>query len=106
MKYLYAQSKLLVQPSYYEGFGMPPLEALTVGTQAIISDIPVFKEIYGSLPVTFFKTGDSGDLAEKLLAKNKEISDTKKIDLSSIEELYSYKRSAKIICDTLATFKK
>lgn len=106
LKYLYAQSKLLVQPSYYEGFGLPPLEALTVGTQAIISDIPVFKEIYGSLPVTFFKTGDSGDLAEKLLAKNKEISDTKKIDLSSIEELYSYKRSAKIICDTLVTFKK
>ncbi len=45
----------LIQPSLYEGFGIPPLEAMTLGTQAIISDIPVFKEIYHDFPVRFFK---------------------------------------------------
>lgn len=104
LKYAYAESRLLVQPSLYEGFGIPPLEALTLGTPALISDIPVFKEIYGNLPVTFFKTGDSDDLAEKLIALNKDT--PPQIDLSAVEGLYSYKRSADIICKTMEDFKR
>lgn len=64
---LIAAAKALVQPSLYEGFGIPPLEALYLGTNVILSDIPVFEEIYEGLPVTFFKVGDNEDLAEKLL---------------------------------------
>ena len=104
LKYAYAESKLLVQPSLYEGFGMPPLESMTCGTPALISDIQVFKEIYSSLPVTFFKTGDSNDLCEKLLSLNK--TEPPEIDLSKIESLYSYKRSASIICETMSKLKK
>ena len=63
---LLAEARLLVQPSLYEGFGIPPLQALYAGTRALISDIPVFKEIYADYPVTFFKAGDTADLAEKL----------------------------------------
>ncbi|WP_294429729.1 glycosyltransferase family 1 protein [uncultured Treponema sp.] len=100
LKYLYAESKLLVQPSLYEGFGIPPLEAMTVGTQALISDIPVFKEIYGNLPVTFFRAGDSEDLANKLLESIK--AESKPINLSVVEELYSYERSANIILESMA----
>jgi glycosyltransferase involved in cell wall biosynthesis len=60
-------ASLLVQPSLYEGFGLPPLEAMVLGTQALISDIPVFREIYAEYPVTFFKTGDTNDLKEKIM---------------------------------------
>ena len=62
-----ASASFLVQPSLYEGFGLPPLEALYLGTQPIISDIPVFKEIYGDLPVVFFKTGDAEDLRDAIM---------------------------------------
>ncbi|MFA6857377.1 MAG: glycosyltransferase family 1 protein [Treponema sp.] len=68
LKQLYEKASLLVQPSLYEGFGLPPLEAMTLGTNALISDIPVFREIYAQYPVTFFKNGDSCDLALKLLS--------------------------------------
>jgi glycosyltransferase involved in cell wall biosynthesis len=34
-------------PSVYEGFGLPPVEALAVGTPALVSDIPVTREILG-----------------------------------------------------------
>ena len=61
-----ASAKFLVQPSLYEGFGLPPLEALYLGTQPIISDIPVFKEVYGDLPVIFFKTEDAKDLFQNI----------------------------------------
>jgi glycosyltransferase involved in cell wall biosynthesis len=64
---IYAKAKVLVQPSLYEGFGMPPLEALNLDTDVILSDIPVFKEIYANFPVTFFKCQDSKDLAQKLI---------------------------------------
>ena len=62
-----SQASLLVQPSLYEGFGLPPLEAMALGTHALISDIPVFREIYADFPVTFFRAGDADDLKHKLL---------------------------------------
>lgn len=65
---LVARACLLVQPSCYEGFGIPPMEALYLGTNVLISDIPVFREVYQNLPVTFFKVGDVIDLKNKLMA--------------------------------------
>ena len=48
MKWLMAHAKALLFPSRAEGFGIPPLEALSLGTPAIVSDIPVLREIYGN----------------------------------------------------------
>lgn len=47
---LYAHARALLVPSFDEGFGLPPLEALVVGTRVIVSDIPIFHEILGELP--------------------------------------------------------
>ncbi|QQO09794.1 glycosyltransferase family 4 protein [Breznakiella homolactica] len=58
---------LLVQPSLYEGFGIPPLEAMSQGTPALVSDIPVFKEIYRGFPVSYFEAGNVLSLKEQLL---------------------------------------
>jgi len=66
MEYLSAAA-LLVQPSLYEGFCLPPLEAMVLGTNALISDIPVLKEIYSDFPVTFFRSGDLLDLKKKMM---------------------------------------
>lgn len=46
MKWLMMHCKALLFPSRIEGFGIPPLEALALGTKAIVSDIPVMHEIY------------------------------------------------------------
>jgi glycosyltransferase involved in cell wall biosynthesis len=62
-----AKATVLVLPSLYEGFGIPPMEAMYLGTNAIISDISVFQEIYDGFPVTFFRSGDVEDLKDKLL---------------------------------------
>ena len=96
LKNLYKKTKRLVQPSFYEGFGMPPLEAMSLGTKAIISDIPVFKEIYRNFPVTFFKTGNCNDLAEKLLSIKDETDEIKEFP-----QIYSFEKTAEIIQKTL-----
>ena len=93
---LYRTSTLLVQPSLYEGFGLPPLEALSLGTKALISDIPVFKEIYEGFPVTFFRSGDSDDLAKKLAFCANDAS-----PIPPIPDRYSFKKSADIILAAL-----
>ena len=42
---LYKNAKALILPSYYEGFGLPIIEALSVGCPVIVSDIRVFREV-------------------------------------------------------------
>ncbi len=42
---LYAQAFALVFPSLYEGFGLPPLEAMSAGCPAIVSKIPSLEEV-------------------------------------------------------------
>lgn len=94
LKLTYQKAKLFIQPSLYEGFGMPPLEALNLGTNVVLSDIPVFKEIYENFPVTYFKTKDINDLEQKILETyNKEIPTT-------IPNTYSFKNTYNIIIST------
>jgi glycosyltransferase involved in cell wall biosynthesis len=67
LRELLSGAALLVQPSLYEGFGLPPLEAMISGTGVLISDIPCFREIYEGFPVHFFHAGDRLDLKNKLM---------------------------------------
>lgn len=43
---LYNKSVGFLYPSLLEGFGLPGLEAISAGTITLLSDIPVFKEVY------------------------------------------------------------
>ena len=44
---LYRHANVFVYPSLYEGFGIPPLEAMMCGCPVVVSDIEVFREVYG-----------------------------------------------------------
>ena len=44
---LYRLASVFVYPSIYEGFGLPPLEAMASGTPVVACDIPVVREVVG-----------------------------------------------------------
>ncbi|ABE46798.1 glycosyltransferase family 4 protein [Polaromonas sp. JS666] len=43
-------ARALLFPSFVEGYGMPLVEALLLGTPVVASDLPVFREIAGDIP--------------------------------------------------------
>lgn len=89
----------LISPSLYEGFGIPPLEAMSLGTPVIMSDIPVYKEIYAKFPVTFFKTGNAQDLYKHLLRlPSAPVCVDEQIALT-----YHYQNTAQLIINNLIT---
>ena len=44
---MYAHARFLAMPSLYEGFGLPPLEAMACGTPVICSDRTSLPEVVG-----------------------------------------------------------
>lgn len=61
-----AGASVLVFPSRYEGFGLPPVEAFACGTPVVASDIPVLREVLGP-HATYAAEGDAEALAAALV---------------------------------------
>lgn len=45
-KVLMRECKVFLYPTFYEGFGIPPLEALSTGTDIIVSDTECMREVF------------------------------------------------------------
>jgi glycosyltransferase involved in cell wall biosynthesis len=62
---LYAAARVVVCPSRYEGFGLPVVEAMAVGTPVIVSNGGALPEIAGDA-ADVFPVGDASALARAL----------------------------------------
>ncbi len=79
--YLYNAARLLVHPSFYEGFGLTPLEAMTCGTPVIVSNTAAIPEVVGDaavlinphdidgLTVAMWRTLTENELRQSLIGK-------------------------------------
>lgn len=54
-----------ISSSLYEGFGLPVLEAQSFGVPTIISDIPVYRELFGESAI-YFEIKNSNELANQI----------------------------------------
>jgi len=61
---MYRRAKFLVFPSVYEGFGLPPLEAMACGTPVIAAKTSSIPEVIGQAGLYF-----AADAVEELAAK-------------------------------------
>ncbi|MCY7321473.1 MAG: glycosyltransferase family 4 protein [Phormidesmis sp. CAN_BIN36] len=62
----YSKADVFVYPSYYEGFGMPILEAMTLGAPVVAANTSSLPEVAGDAAL-FVEPNDVADLAEAIL---------------------------------------
>lgn len=63
----YRHAAVFVYPSLYEGFGFPPLEAMSLGCPVIASDTSSLPEICGTAAI-YFNPEDAAELGRKLIS--------------------------------------
>ena len=51
LRALYSAAHAFVSATVYEGFGLPPLEAMACGCPCVVSDIPAHREVCGDAPL-------------------------------------------------------
>lgn len=63
---LYKKATAFVFPSLYEGFGIPPIEAMSYGCPVVASDIEVMHEVCGESAI-YVNPTDEDDIRDKIL---------------------------------------
>jgi len=71
LKIIMSHAELFIFPSLYEGFGIPILEAMAVGTPVVCSNIPPLQEV-GAEAAVYFDPHNEKNMAEEI---NKLIND-------------------------------
>lgn len=101
---LYRGAKLFVFPSFYEGFGLPPLEAMACGTPVITSNLSSLPEVVGEAGVLVDPQNPAklASAIESLLTDKAAYSRLKKLSLEQAER-FSWEEAAK---QTLAVFEQ
>lgn len=66
LRALYSSCRAFIYPSIYEGFGLPPLEAMACGAPVIASRIPALAETTGGAAL-LFDPGNVDELTQNIL---------------------------------------
>ncbi|OGY42263.1 MAG: hypothetical protein A3G57_01095 [Candidatus Andersenbacteria bacterium RIFCSPLOWO2_12_FULL_45_8] len=97
---LYQAAELFIYPSFYEGFGFPPLEALLAGTPVITSNNSSLPEVAGD----FATMVNPYDVAELAQVMGEQLRDRPKVTTATIEKIkqkFSWDRAARQTLEVL-----
>jgi glycosyltransferase involved in cell wall biosynthesis len=100
LRALYDHALALVYPSTYEGFGLPPLEAMQCGCPAIVSDHDVLVEIGGDA-VLRSGVNDVDSLAASMRAIHSDPALRESLKARGLEhaQRYTWDKTARILLD-------
>ena len=90
---IYNLATVYCQPSFYEGFGLPVLEALACGTPVVAAKTQALVELAEGA-VVFVNPNDPEDIAKGF---------EKRIKYPKLPRVYSWEKTAK---ETLEVYKK
>lgn len=93
---LLGSARALVFPSLYEGFGIPPLEAMTLGCPVIASDIPPAREVCADAAL-YFDPADDAALAAHMAESLIRPDDARRDAGLRRADHYAWSRSAEVI---------
>jgi len=95
----YHHADAVVYLSEYEGFGLPVLEGLAVGKPVVVSDIPVFRELYGD-----FVVRTPMDVEAVLDALRAVLRGHRPARAEPLLQKYTWERTARTVGDALMNF--
>lgn len=101
LKYLYKNCDLFTYLSFYEGFGLPPLEAMSYGKTCIVSNTSSLPEVVGGAGIMV----NPYDINEIIISMSKELK-SKSINGEDIEKntkKFSWKKCS---LDTIKSYSK
>ena len=98
---LIEKSSALIFPSYIEGFGIPPVEAIAKGKPVIVSNIEIFKEILGDSATYFDISDDFNNSICSLYEAMIEYKDNNNLDIT---ERILEKYNGKVLTEKLVDF--
>ena len=95
LKKLYKKAKIFLFPSLYEGFGIPPFEAMASGTPVISSNVASLPEVCGD-SAYYVNPYDVNDIAKGMETVLKDEELQKELIQKGLErvKLYSWEKSA------------
>lgn len=102
---LYQAAKVFVFPSFYEGFGLPPLEAMACGIPVATSETSSMPEVCGDKNALFFDPRNIEDMTEKIWEAWSDEGLRKKLSDRGVRRAseFSWKKMAE---ETLDVYKK
>lgn len=102
---LYAEAEWFVYLSLYEGFGLPPLEALACGTPVIVSDIPVLREVTADASIRV-APDDADAVAEALLLAAEDSASRKRMAARGLQQAakFDWRETARLTRGVLEEF--
>ena len=103
LPYVYRNAQVFVFPSVYEGFGVPPIEAMSMGIPVISSDAASLPEVLGE-SAYYFENRDLEELKKQIVAvmnlPEEKMELTKKAGVKQAQ-LFNWKTEALRLRDTL-----
>ena len=104
LKEYYMNACCFIYPSLYEGFGIPPLEAMACGTPTIVSDIPPLREICSNASL-YICPLDTEDIAKKIMLLVSDIKLREKLRIAGYNQYkkFAWKDSANAVYDLLCS---
>lgn len=104
LPYLYGGADCFVFPSLYEGFGLPPIEAMACGTPVVSSNTSCMPEVLGEA-ARYFDPMDVEEMAKVMAEVGKSYSLKRELKAKGLQQakLYSFDRMAK---ETLAVYRQ
>ena len=89
MPVLYARAEFFVYPSVYEGFGLPPLEAMACGVPVITGNRTALPEVVGEAGYTI-DPGDTDEIAEAILRLADDTALRQDLALAGMKRSYAF----------------